>query len=139
MPNEETLFWCTGKPYIALHVNAGAALKKVSDALGLTDALLCSKIISLLDNVDSTESLLRNKPVLLIGDAASLTDLTLTPSRFLRALDNAGLSDDALTRKLLKLNDNVFLAENVECGVGGAKKTRLFLILGDLAIQLSGD
>ena len=44
-----------------------------------------------------------------------------------------------LTKKLLKLNENVFLAEIVECGVGGTKKTRLFLILGDLAIQLSGD
>jgi hypothetical protein len=31
------------------------------------------------------------------------------------------------------------LAEVVEVGVGGVKKTKLFLILGDLAVQLTGD
>jgi hypothetical protein len=31
------------------------------------------------------------------------------------------------------------LAEVVEVGAGGIQKTRLFLILGDLAVQLTGD
>jgi hypothetical protein len=57
----------------------------------------------------------------------------------LQALDSIGLSDTALIQKVLVINETVSLAEVVESGVGGAKKTRLFLILGDLAIQLTGD
>jgi len=39
----------------------------------------------------------------------------------------------------LQITETVSLAEVVQVGAGGAKKTRLFLILGDLAVQLTGD
>jgi hypothetical protein len=140
MPDSDNFFWSNGKPHVALSVNAGAVLKEISDALGLADALLCNKTINLIDNVASLESVLGNKPALLIADAISFADSALTPSRVLWAIDNVGISDDALIQKLLKINENISLVEIVEKGVsGGVKKTRLFLILGDLAIQLSSD
>jgi hypothetical protein len=63
----------------------------------------------------------------------------LKPSRALWALDSAGLSDNAFINRVLVISDSVGVAEVVEVGVGGAKQTRLFLILGDLAVQLSSN
>ena len=40
---------------------------------------------------------------------------------------------------MLVVSDQLAVVEVVEVGVGGAKKTKFFLVLGDLAIQLSGD
>jgi hypothetical protein len=57
----------------------------------------------------------------------------------LQALEAVGVADGALVRKTLMITETVNLAEVVEVGVGGVKKTRLFLILGDLAVQLTGD
>jgi hypothetical protein len=66
-------------------------------------------------------------------------DAVFMPSRFLRALDAVVLADDAFVDKLLVVTQSVSLAEVVEVGFAGAKKTKLFLILGELALQLSGD
>jgi len=41
--------------------------------------------------------------------------------------------------KTLVVCESVSLVEVVGVGVGGVKRTRLFLILGDLAVQLTGE
>jgi len=98
----------------------GLILKTVTDSIGLTDAILRDKIIALID-------------------ACSLFDAVSTPSRGLRALDAVGLADGALVNKILQVTESISIAEVVEVGAGGVKKTRLFLVLGDLAVQLTGD
>jgi hypothetical protein len=50
-----------------------------------------------------------------------------------------GETDNVAINKVLQITETVSLAEIVEVGVGGVKKTRLFLILGDVAVQLTGD
>lgn len=41
--------------------------------------------------------------------------------------------------KILIISDGIALVEVVEKSVQGVVKTRIFLIIGDLAIQLTGD
>jgi len=98
----------------------GLILKTVADSIGLSDAVLRDKVLALID-------------------AVALSDAVSTPSRILRALDQVGLADGALVNKVLQVIESISLVEVVEVGVGGAKKTKLFLVLGDLAIQLSSD
>ena len=90
------------------------------------------------DNIDTAELTLNDKPLTPITDAVSLADITSTPTRILQALDSMGLSETAAVSKLLMLEDEVCLVEVVEQGIGGAR-TKLFLVLGDLAIQLTGN
>ena len=119
---------------------ASSTLQTVTDSLTLADALLRHKALMVSDNLGIADSTVgRDKSLLVTSDLVSLIDYFSTPSRVLQALDSIGLSDTALIQKVLVINETVSLAEVVESGVGGAKKTRLFLILGDLAIQLTDD
>jgi hypothetical protein len=95
-------------------------LKSVADAIGLADSALLNKILN-------------------VGESVVLVDAVSTPSRFLKALDAVGLADGALVSKVLLVTESIYLVEIVEVGVAGAKKTRIFLLLGDLAVQLTGD
>jgi hypothetical protein len=90
-----------------------------------------SDALSLADNI------LRNKPSMVIADNVSAADSTLN-DKFLQALDSIGVDDTAIISKLLAISDNISIVEVVERRIGGALKTRLFLILGDLAIQFDG-
>jgi hypothetical protein len=58
--------------------------------------------------------------------------------RVLHAVDSIGLWDNAYINKTLIISDQMVLAEIVEKTVAGAVKTRIFLIVGDLAIQIAG-
>jgi hypothetical protein len=73
-----------------------------------------------------------------VTDSVSSAELVSTPFHVLRTLEAIGATDNAVVNKVLQITETVSLAETVEVGVGGAKK-RLFLILGDLAVQLTGD
>jgi hypothetical protein len=153
-------------------------LIEVADELGLSDAILRHKILSVTDSVGIEDAALGNKTPLVVNDVVSLAalveaiagaiiktvfdtvgiadvvlmgkqvvaadtisvlDTVSTPSRVLQALEAVGVADAALVHKTLMITETVNLAEIVEVGVGGVKKTRLFLILGDLAVQLTGD
>jgi hypothetical protein len=103
-----------------VNVISGAIIRTVADSVSLNDVTRVLKILNL-------------------KDALSLVDSASTPSRVLRALDAVTPADHALVNKTLQINETVSLAEVVEVGAGGVKKTRLFLILGDLAVQLTGD
>jgi hypothetical protein len=157
---------------------AEETLIEVGDSLGLSDAILRHKTLSVTDAVGANDVALGNKEPLIVNDAVSLADLVeaitgtiiktvfdtvgtadivlmdkqtatadmvsvldtvSTPSRVLQALEAVGVADGALVRKTLMITETVNLAEVVEVGVGGVKKTRLFLILGDLAVQPTGD
>jgi hypothetical protein len=53
--------------------------------------------------------------------------------------DDANVVDVVSVDKMLVVSEYVNADETVESGVFGGKKTRLFLVLGDLAIQINGD
>ncbi len=103
-----------------LDVLKSGILKSVADSVGLADSVLLNKILD-------------------IADSIALLDSASRPSRVLQALDYVGLADGASVGKILRVTDTINLAEVVEVGAGGVKKTRLFLVLGDLAVQLTGD
>jgi hypothetical protein len=98
----------------------GLILKTVTDSIGLSDAVRREKLLAILDTL-------------------ALVDAANTPFRVLQALDVLGVEDSASINKVLKVAESISLAEVVEVGVGGVKKTRLFLVLGDLAVQIAGD
>jgi hypothetical protein len=109
----------------------------VVDIVGAVEVVLASKLLALTDSV-SLEDLFRVLKSLSVSDAFSLVDAMATPERFLSAIDRLGLSDSAAVSKVLVVSDMVSVVEVVEVGMGGAQKTKMFLLLGDLAIQLTG-
>jgi len=131
----------------------------LSDSLGLADSLYGNKSLLLSDSASLSElvtviigeimkyitdsvnvaDLPKVLKTLNLSDTLTLFDAASTPSRVLRALDAVGLTDDSFVNKTLQINEIISLAEVVEVGAGGVKKTRLFLIIGDLAVQLTGD
>jgi hypothetical protein len=103
-----------------LDVLKGGILKSVADSLGLVDSVMLDKVLG-------------------IADSMALLDSASTPSRVLQALEAIGLADNAVVNKVLQITETLSLAEVVQVSAGGVQKTRLFLILGDLAVQLTGD
>ncbi|MBT0159305.1 DUF2341 domain-containing protein [Candidatus Bathyarchaeota archaeon A05DMB-2] len=110
----------------------------LSDAIDVAEAVLAAKLLAIADSAELTDAL-RFLKALNVSDELSLVDAVSTPARVLWALDAAELSDNIVIDKVLQINDSVSIAEVVEVSAGGAKKTKLFLILGDLAIQLASD
>ena len=134
------------------------AVLPISDVVGLAELILRHKTLAVSDGVGASDVARTDKSPLIAADALSLVDAILrnkqfaladtvaladavsTPSRVLRAIDAVGLADGALVNKVLQLTESISLVEVVEVGTGGAaKKTKLFLILGELALQLTGD
>jgi DNA-directed RNA polymerase subunit RPC12/RpoP len=113
----------------------------LSDSLGLADSLYGNKSLLLRDSASLSElvTVIIGEVMKYVTDSVSSADLVSMPSRVLKALEAIGATDNAVVNKVLQITEAVGLAEIVEVGVGGVKKTRLFLILGDLAIQLTGD
>jgi hypothetical protein len=138
---------------------SGATVQTVADSLSLAEAVLRNKTLILSDSLGLADSLYGNKSLLLsdsaslselvtviigqvmkyVTDSVSSADFVSTPSRVLRALDVIGATDNAVVNKVLQITETISLAEIVEVGTGGVKKTKLFLILGDLAVQLTDD
>jgi hypothetical protein len=69
-------------------------------------------------------------------DSVSSVDSSLTDKMFLIS-DGLMLAENCLAQKSLRLAEDVFLVETVE--FQKVKRTKLFLVLGDLAIQLTPD
>jgi hypothetical protein len=110
----------------------------VSDLIHVVEAVLATKLLVATDSV-SLVDLAKVLKLLNAADTLSFVDSVSTSSRVLNALDAVKLADGAFISKMLQINETISLVEVVEAGVGGVKKTRLFLILGDLAVQLTGD
>lgn len=109
------------------------------DDVVVSDSYIGPTVLSVLvsDSLSLSDCALRHKPVLIIAENVAALDLTRV-DKFLPALDSIYLIDSAFISKLLVINDSVSLVETVEQGVWGVR-TRLFLSLGDLAIQLTGN
>ncbi len=103
-----------------VNVITGALTKSVSEVVGLSDA---AKVLK----------------TLIASDSLTLSDAVAMPSRVFRVLDVAHFTDDAFIDRVLVISDGVSLVEVVQAGVAGARKTKLFLVLGELALQLTGD
>jgi hypothetical protein len=74
----------------------------------------------------------------MISDAVNLVDAAQIPSKILKVLDSVGLGDAVKVDKALIVSDQIALVEVVYAFLP-VKKTKLFLIVGNLAIQLTGD
>ena len=131
----------------------------VSDSVGLADSLYGNKFLLLGDSASLSElvtvimgevtkyvtdsvsiaDVANVLKTLTTSDTVTLVDAASTPSRVLQALEALGMADSVVVNKVLQITEAISLAEVVQVGAGGVKKTKLFLILGDLAVQLTGD
>ena len=114
-----------------------ATLQTVTDSLSLSDSALRHKALLLIsDSAALAEAFSRDKAFTLI-DSLNLAEI----ERVLKELqvhDASSLADAASTvSRILQVSESVSVAEVVQVGVGGVRKTSLFLILGDLALQLT--
>jgi hypothetical protein len=121
-----------------INIITGAITKTVADAIGASDTALINKTALIVDAVNLAD-VARALKTLNVFDTLSLVDSASTPSRVIRALESIIIADNAFVNKTLQVTEAISLAEIVEVGAGGIKKTKLFLILGDLAVQLTGD
>ncbi|MEM3356996.1 MAG: DUF2341 domain-containing protein [Candidatus Bathyarchaeia archaeon] len=156
--------------------SGGAALVSVSDMLGFSDAVLCSKNLAVLDSAGLVEANLADKAfavfdgavlsdfvsLLTVGfiqvfdsvtladaisvdrafslhDSVSLLDDVLVHKQLVAVADALALSGAVAVVKVLVLSDEMMLVEAVDVGLAGARKTRVFLVFGDLAVQVVGD
>jgi hypothetical protein len=121
-----------------INVITGAIIKTVADAIGVSDMALLNKTTIIADAVNLAD-VARALKTLNVSDTLALVDSASTPSRVIRALESIVLVDNAFVNKTLQITEAISVAEIVEVGAGSIRKTRLFLILGDLAVQLTGD
>lgn len=110
----------------------------VPDVIGIAEAVLAAKLLAVGDSVNLTD-VARVLKTLNVSDALMLVDAVSAPSRVLQTLDSVGLADNIIVNKVLQIAETMSLVEIIQVGVGGAKKTKLFLILGDMAVQLTGE
>ena len=71
-----------------------------------------------------------------VVDSVALTS-SLLSNKMCIVSDDSWFIESCLLQKSLKIAENVFLAETLEAGQ--VKRTKLYLVLGDLAIQLTKD
>jgi hypothetical protein len=93
--------------------------------------------VSVTDTLGLSEDVLRHKSAIFLVDNVAVDDLMLN-NKFLHVLDSIGAQDATLISKLLLTEDRLSIIETVEA-TNKTVRTRLFLILGDLAIQLIGN
>jgi hypothetical protein len=140
-------------------VTFGAAvvlLKEIADSLLAADAVMRHKPALVIADRVCALDLLHKYKALTVADSLALAeayavvktmvesdslrfvDAESVPSRVLHALDLIGSQEDYSVGKVLLLSQNISIAEVIEGG-GLVRRTKLFLVLGDLAIQLYGD
>jgi hypothetical protein len=111
----------------------------VSDAIAFLDGVLAGKSFSVFDSVSLGELLdVLTEIVKRVSDSVSVSD-AVGLGKALLVGDQIGLGDGVYVSKVLAVSDGVGLVEVVDKSVHGVVKTRVFLILGDLAVQLTGD
>ena len=97
------------------------------------------QIGAITDTAQSLEQILKQRFISLI-DAAAGGEIIARPTRMTILADEA-LSQEILSklRELTAVTDSAIGIEYVNVGAEGAIKTRIFLLIGDLAIQITGD
>lgn len=115
----------------------GATVQSVTDSLSLSDSTLRHKALLLVsDSAALADAFSRGKAFAII-DSLNLADVELALKE-LQVHDASSLADTASTvSRILQVSESVSVAEVVQIGAAGVRKTTLFLILGDLALQLT--
>jgi hypothetical protein len=116
---------------------ATATLKTVVDALALLDTVYRNNSLAVADTSSLADVVLQDKSLVTI-DFVGVNDLVFT-GKIVVTADAVNFADSLSVTKVLQVTETVYLVETVQVGVGGAKKTRLFLLLGALAVQLTGE
>jgi len=116
---------------------AAATLQTVADSLALSDAAYRNKRLVVADTSGLTDAILQNKTLVTI-DSVGLADVELT-GKIVVTADAVNFADTNSVNKILQVTETIYLVETVQVGVGSVKKTKLFLLLGDLAVQLTGE
>jgi hypothetical protein len=126
----------------------------VSDSVGANDASLGNKELRLLDVVAAADLLATLKALQIedgvgladtalalkglgVVDTVKLLDAGLVPQKTLRMLDCICAAEALRIGKALQIADAVFVVEATEVGKGD-RRTRLFLVFGEVAVQLTG-
>lgn len=110
-------------------------LQTVTDSLWVADSFFRHKAVDLADSLGVSDAIKGNKS-LLLTDFLNLS-ASLQILKTLKTLDALTLSDEATTpQRISQITDSVTLVEFVTAGAGAAKKTKLFLILGDLVMEI---
>jgi hypothetical protein len=110
-------------------------LLPVSDVLTLAEIVSVSKLLSVADSV-SLSDVAKVLKQLRVSDSITLVDAAQIPSKILKVLDSIGLSDAVKVDKVLIVSDQITLVEVVYAAP--VRRTKLFLVIGNLAIQLTG-
>jgi len=111
---------------------------QISDLIAPSDAVLADKTFSVFDSVSLGELVTAVTEIVeQVTDSLGFLDV-VGSDKVLLVADQIGLVDNAYVGKILAVADDVVLVEVVEKSVQGVVKTRVFLILGDLAVQLTG-
>ena len=97
------------------------------------------QIGAITDTAQSLEQILKQRFISLL-DAAAGGETIARPTRMIILADEA-LSQEILSklRELTAVTDSAIGIEYVNVGAEGAIKTKIFLLIGDLAIQITGD
>jgi hypothetical protein len=104
----------------------------ISDTITMSDAALIFKTIKPCDVINLYELTIRDK-LLAITELLTTFDDTITSTRLIQALDTMGIDDIAQVQKILIIKDQIITQDNA----AKVKNTRIFLLIGDLAIQIS--
>ena len=91
------------------------------------------------DTAQSLERILKQRLISLLDEAAGVESVT-RPTRIIVSADEA-LSQEILDklREAAAITDSAIGIEYINVSAEGAVKTRIFLLIGDLAIQVTGD
>jgi hypothetical protein len=112
---------------------------QVFDSLGLSDTILRGRRFSVFDSVGVGDFVsVVSEMVKQVMDSVGVSDF-VGLDKVLLLGDHVGLTDNVYVNKILVISDEMALVEVVEKSVQGVVKTRVFLVLGDLAVQLTGD
>jgi hypothetical protein len=110
-----------------------------SDAVALSDSVLRSKQFSVSDSVGVGELVtVITEIVRHVTDGVAVSDV-VGLDKALLLTDQIQLAENVYVDRVLVVSDGVVLVEVVEKAVAGAVKTKIFLLMGDVAIQLTGD
>ncbi len=125
-----------GSPYTQNTINTYADCVVVSDSYIGPEASTALQTVT--DTLSAAEVTLRHK-ALFLEDSAALAEEAGRPTRELQVFDVAGFGEGVFVDRVLQVMDEFSLVEVAEVGAGTIKKTRLFLVLGDFALELAGD
>jgi hypothetical protein len=102
-----------------IEVATGAVIKYVADAIGLTEQIKVDKAFIVSEAINLFDQVFRHRSSITVADVIALVEAIAIA-------------------KTLAITDQITLAETVEKAVAGGVKTKIFLLIGDLVIQVTG-